>query len=334
MSINKEAAVCKLLGRVAILCILGILPLIGADQQPPLTRVEVRDLVKKNKTNPALIIQTVSGRQVDFDLNREIEKKLRSVGASDEILQAIWKAGPTCRNAKSSLLTSATGKQLEATYEEAMAYQALQNELDPNKCLQMLADFEKRFPASQLLSHAYTQGANAAQEKGDFKEVIDLGEKSVKLDPENVLSLILVALALPQPKVLDGLTPTETTRRLSEAEDYARRALVLTEKVPKKSEETDEQYQKRKAGLISDAHSALGMVFLQRDETDKAITEFQTAIASSPKPNPLLYFRLGEIYANNGQKTEAVEAFQKASQFGANTVLKQYADQRIEELKK
>ena len=324
----------KLLGRAAVLMIAGVLPLVAADQQPPLTRVEVRDLIKKNKSNPALIIQTVTDRLVDFDLNREIEKKLRNVGATDEMLQAIWKAGPTCRNAKSSLLTSATGKQLEATYEEAMAYQALQNELDPDKCLQLVADFEKRFPTSQLLSHAYTQGANAAQEKGDFKEVIDLGEKSLKLDPENVLSLVLVALALPQPKVLDDLSPTETAQRLAEAEGYAQRALLLTDKVPKKAEETDEQFQKRKAGLVSDTHSALGMVWLQRDESDKAIAEFQTAIAAAPKPNPLLYFRLGEIYANNGQKSEAIEAFQKASQFGVNTVLKQYADKRIEELKK
>ena len=325
---------CRLLGRVIILIFAGILPLMAADQQPPLTQKEVHDLIKNNKSDPALIIKTITERTVDFDLNKKIEGKFRPVGATDEILQAIWKAGPTCRTAKSSLLTSATGKQLEATYEEAMAYQALQNELDPDKCLKMVADFEKRYPTSQLLSHAYTHGANAAQQKGDLKEVVDLGEKSVKLDPENVLSLILVALTLPQPKFVESLSASETNRRLAEAEDYARRALALTDKVPKKADETDEQYQKRKAGLVSDGHAALGMVYLQRDDTDKAIPEFQTAIASAPKPNPLLYFRLGEIYANNGKKAEAIEAFKKASQFGEGTVLKQYADQQIQALKK
>jgi len=326
--------VCKLLSQAAILSIAVILPLISADQQPPLTQKEVHDLIKKNKKDAGLIINAITGRLVGFDLDRKIEEKLRAVGATDEMLQAIWKAGPTYRTAKSSLLTSATGKQLEATYEEAVAYQTLQNELDPDKCLKMVADFEKSYPTSQLLSHAYMQGANAAQQKGDLKEVVDLGEKSVKLDPENVLSLILVALVLPQPKMLNGLSPAETNQRLSEAEDYANRALALTDKVPIKADETDEQFAKRKAGLVSDAHSALGMVYLQRDKTDNAIDQFQSAIATAPKPNPLLYFRLGEIYANTGQKAEALAAFKKASQYGEGTVLKQYADKQIEELKK
>jgi len=50
--------------------------------------------------------------------------------------------------------------------------------------------------------------------------------------------------------------------------------------------------------------------------------------------NPQLYFRLGEVYENEGKKNEALEAFTKASELGRGTVLQQYADQRIAELKK
>jgi len=326
--------VCKSLCRVAMLVCVVILPLLAAAQQAPLTQKEVHDLIKKNKKDPGLIIKTITERTVDFDLDRKIEEKLRPVGATDEILQAIWKTGPTYRTAKSSALTSATGKLLEATYDEAVAYQTIQNELDPDKCLEMVADFTKTYPTSQLLSHAYMQGANAAQQKGDLREVIDLGEKSIKLDPENVLSLILVSLALPQPKMLEGLSSAEATRRLAEAAAYAERALALTDNIPKRANETDEDFAKRKAGMVSDAHSALGMVYHQRDDSGKAIDQFQSAIAASPRPNPLLYFRLGEIYANNGNKAEALKAFKKASLYGGGTVLKQYADKQIEELKK
>ena len=331
---NQEGDVGKLLVRVAMVFLVGIFPFLAAGQQAPLTQKEVRDLIKKNKQNPELVVKTVTDQTVAFDLDRKIEEKLRSAGATNEILQAIWKAGPFYRTAKNSSLTSATGKQLEATYDEAVAYQTIQNELDPDKCLQMVADFEKRYPNSQLLSHVYTQGANAEQQKGDLAQVIALGEKSLKLDPDNVLSLILVAVTLPQPKMIENLSAAETNQRLAEADADAQHALTLTDKVPKRAEETDEQFQKRQAGLISDAHTALALVNMQRDDTDKAIAEFQTAIATAPKPNPVLYFRLGEIYANNGNKAKALEAFQKASQFGEGTVLKQYADQRIQDLKK
>ena len=38
---------------------------------------EVAALIKQNKKNPDLILKTLDERKVDFDLNRDIEKKLR-----------------------------------------------------------------------------------------------------------------------------------------------------------------------------------------------------------------------------------------------------------------
>jgi len=139
-------------------------------QQQPLAQDEARDLIKKNKNNPEVILKTLEERKVDFDLNRDIEKKMRKAGATDDILQAIWRVGPTGRNAKTASMTNATGTQLQATYEEAMGYRTIENEMDPDKKLRMVEEFEKRFPNSQLLSYAYTQAANASQQKGDLEE--------------------------------------------------------------------------------------------------------------------------------------------------------------------
>jgi tetratricopeptide (TPR) repeat protein len=302
-------------------------------QQQPLAQDEVRDLIKKNKNNPEVILKTLEERKVDFDLNRDIEKKMRKAGATDDILQAIWRVGPTGRNAKTASMTNATGAQLQATYEEAMGYRTIENEMDPDKKLRMVEEFEKRFPNSQLLSYAYTQAANANQQKGDLEGTVAYGEKSLKLDPDNVFSLILVALTLPQPK-MQRSSPAESAKRLSESEEDAKRALSLVDKLPKQPNETDEQFQKRKSGFLSDAHEALGMVHLQRDESDKAIEEFKTAISQSVSPNPQLYYRLGEVYANDGKKSEAVEAFTKASEQGQGTVMKELADREIDKLKK
>jgi tetratricopeptide (TPR) repeat protein len=304
-----------------------------APQQPPMTQEDVAALIKQNKKNPDLILKTLDERKVDFDLNPNIEKKMRKAGATNDMLQAIWGAGPTGRNAKSASLTGATGAQFQATYQEAMGYQTLQAELDPDKKLRMVGEFEKQFPNSQLLSYVYTQAASACQQKNDMNGILSYGEKSLKLDPENIYSLVLVAITLPQPK-MQRVEPGEAAKRLAQANEDAQHALALMDKLAKRPNETDEQLQKRKAALQSEAHAALGMVHLQRDEPDKAIEEFKAAVSLDATPDPQVYYRLGEVYANEGKKAQALEAFTKASELGQGTPIKDFAEQEIEKLKK
>ena len=163
--------------------------------------------------------------------------------------------------------------------------------------------------------------------------MLDYGEKSLKLDPDNIYSLILVAITLPQPQ-MQRVEPAIAAKRLAEADEDAKRALSLMDKLAKRSDETDEQFQQRKAALQSEAHGAFGMVHLQKDEPDKAIEEFKTAVSLETTPDPQIYYRLGEVYANEGKKTEALEAFTKASELGRSTPIKDLADQEIEKLKK
>jgi len=301
--------------------------------QQPLTQDEVQGLIKKNKKDLDVVYKTLEERKVDFDLDRKIEQKMRKAGADDALIQAIWRAGPTGRSEKSATLTSATGAPLQATYEEAMGFKTMENELDPDRRLRMVDEYEGRFPASQLLSYVYLQAAKAYQEKNDLNRLVEYGEKSLKQDPDNVFSLVMVALALPQPRMLQG-SQEEASQRLSLAETYANRALKLMDSVPARTNETPEQLQKRKGGLASDAHAALGMVYMDRDESQKAIEELKTAVSLTQTPNPQLYFRLGEVYENEGKKNEALEAFTKASELGKGTVVQKYADEQIQALKK
>ena len=81
---------------ISLLLVLVASPLMGQAPQQPLNQDEVRDLIKNNiKKSPNQISTTLAERKVDFDLNRDIEKKMRKAGATDDILQEIWKAGPT-----------------------------------------------------------------------------------------------------------------------------------------------------------------------------------------------------------------------------------------------
>jgi len=322
----------EILSITGLLLVLIASPLMGQAPQQPLTQDEVRDLIRNNiKKSPDQISTTLSERKVDFDLNRDIETKMRKAGATDDVLQAIWKAGPTYRNAKSSLLTSPTGTRIQTTYEEAMGMQTIQDELDPDRTIKMVSEFEKRFPNSQCLSYVDTQAAKAYQQKGDFDKSIEYGEKSLKLDPDNTFALVIVALGLSQPKQLQG-SEDEARKRLSEAETDGTRALALLEKLPKGTNETDEHFQRRKGGVAADAHFALGAVQMHKEDFDKAVAEYKAAISSTTKPTFQYYYRLGEAYASQGQTAQAIGVLHQASDLARGTPMQKYADDFIAEL--
>jgi tetratricopeptide (TPR) repeat protein len=324
---------------LALVTVGGILLAIGSSARltaqataAPLTEDELVQLVKQSRKHLPDVVPVLQQRGVDFDLNEKTEKKLRGAGADDDFLQEVWKAGPSSRNQKATV-TTVNGTEVKISPKEGMAFHTIQDELDPGRRISMVTEFERQFPNSGILPQVYAQGAKACQEKNDLDGALQYGEKSLKLDPENVPSLVVVALTLSQPRMLNG-DENEKNARLAEAENDASHVLKLVEMLPKQGSETDEDLQVRRKSYASDAHFSLGMVHLMRDDSEKAVTEFNAAISSAPRPNPQYYFRLGEVYANDGKKTEAIDAFRQAAAAGHGTVMEEYANRKIQELQK
>jgi tetratricopeptide (TPR) repeat protein len=297
----------------------------------PLTLDEVLRLIKQNKSDPKAVASAISERGVNFELEKKTQKKLQTAGADDELLADIWKVTPSGKAHMQALLTSPTGTEVQASAGEALALQEIQNEGAPDHRLRMVEAFEKKFPSSTLLSYAYTEAARADQQNGAFDEAVQYGRKSLKLDPDNTFSLIVMALVLPQPKLLKG-SANEVAGQLSEAAADANRALALLEKLQKRPDETDDQFQARKESLAADAHFALGMVEMQREHFDKAVAEYQAAISSTKKPTFQYYYRLAEADASMGNVSEAIAALQKASELARGTPMQKYADDFMSEL--
>ena len=153
----------------------------------------------------------------------------------------------------------------------------------------------------------------------------------MKLDPDNTFSLIILALILPQPKMLKG-SGAEQAAQLSEAATDANRGLVLLEKLQKRPDETDQQFQARKGALAADAHFALGIDEMQRDQFDKAVLEYQSAISSTSKPTFQYFYRLAEAYASEGHIPDAIKSLQKASDLARGTPMQKAADDFMSEL--
>jgi tetratricopeptide (TPR) repeat protein len=297
-----------------------------------MTLDEVIKLVKEKKSSdPQSVDVTIVARGVNFELDEKTEKKLRKAGVDDDLLADIWKVTPSGKAHMRALLTSPTGVEVQATAGEAKALEDIQNEQSPDRRLQMVDAFEKKYPSSPLLSYVYTEAARAEQQKEALDQAVLYGRKSLKLDPDNTFSLIIMALVLPQPKLLKA-SPSDASARLSEATADANKALGLLEKLQKRPDETDEQFQVRKGTLTADAHFALGMEQMQEEHFDKAVAEYQAAISSTNKPTFQYYYRLAEAYASQARFKEAIAALQKASELARGTAMQKYADDFIAEL--
>jgi tetratricopeptide (TPR) repeat protein len=286
----------------------------------------------------------VKERGVDFDMTPDIEKKLRKAKATDEVIEAVRKAGPTVRaNVQKLMLGPGEGGTQEFPKEQVQALEAIKDELDPDKAIAMVEDFTRKYPDSGLLPYADFFAANAYQQKGDVEKVIEYTGKGLKLKPNNLACLIMRAGMLPQPQYLNSHA-AERDKILQQATSDANRALELISQVPKQANETDVDYQKRIAYSGAQIHGSLGMVHLElaleslagadKAELAKAEQEFKTAVTMVDRPDPQDYYRMGEAYAIDGKLDDAILAFTKAGELGQGTVIKTYADQRIEEMKK
>ena len=297
----------------------------------PLTLDELVNLIKQHKKDTEAVLSAVGQRSVAFDLDEKTEKKLRKAGADDQLLAEIWKATPKGKASMASLLTTPTGNEIQAPAAQALALHDIQAAGDPKSALQLDGDFEKKYPDSPLLSYVYTSEAKAHQDQGNLDQAIESANKSLKLDPDNTFSLIILAVALTQPKAQKG--PSQAlAAQLQEAESDANRALTLLDKLKSRPEETDEQFQQRKGALAADAHFALGSVSAQREEYEGALTQYQLAIASTNKPTFQYYYRLAEVYASIGQTPKAIDALQRASELARGTPMQKYVDDFMAEL--
>lgn len=308
-----------------------------------MTEKEVENEIKS--APPETVIKDVKQRGVDFDMTRGIEKKLRKANATDEVIKAVLKAGPTVRSrmAKRTSGPGQAGTQ-EVPIEQAKAFNAIKSELDAGKTIALAKGFAKKYPHSPLLSDVYYLEAYGYQQKGKVNKAIKYTGKGLKLKPDNLACLIARVEMLPQPEYLKSHNANRD-KILKEAESDGSRALQLISKLPKRANETDADYQKRRENIASDVHRSLGVVYVERassfpagaqqeDELAKGEMELKTAVTTTDRPDPRGYLLLGEAYSMDGKWDDAIQALTKASELGRGTTIKTSADRLVAELKK
>ena len=303
-----------------------------------------KEVTKEIKSSPAAtVIKEVKERFVDFDMTPEIEKKLRKAKATDEEIQAVKEAGPKARAQNAKLEMGSGGGAKDIPKEQGTAYNAIKTELDPDKAIAECEDFAKKYPDSPALTYVYSFEANAYQQKADVDKVVEYADKSLKLNGDNLMSLVLSIGIMPQPQYMNN-HKAEQEKILQDTQTRANHALELIAKLPKLPTESDEDYQKRLGEIGSQVHGPLGMFHLEmanqslsgmdKTELGKAEEEFNAAVSKTAHPDPRDYYRLGEAYKLDGKIDDAIQAFTRAGELGQGTLIKTYADQQVAELKK
>ncbi len=316
----------------------------AAPVEAPLTEEEVIKLIKHNKEHLGQVADEVKARGLDFEFTPDIEKKMTKAGAKDNeantgrLITYMKQFTPSARAARKA---NGGGPQVSAA--EAQAYNKLKNEQDPDPMIKDAEAFTQSFPKSPLLTYVYAIEASAYQQKNDPADVLKYAQKSLGLDPQNLMGLVLVTSVMPLPQMLTNVSDTEKAKRLDQAASYAQQALQEIGQIPKRPNESDAAYQKRKDQISAGIYASLGMIHLERatmalvgpdvGQLEKAEESYKTAIAKSETPSPVDYYRLGEAFAGEHKLDEAISAFSKAGQLAQGTIIEKLANQQIEKLK-
>lgn len=183
------------------------------------------------------------------------------------------------------------------------------------------AAFERNFPQSSLRLPVCELIAREWRSQGNREKAIAAAERGLAVAPDYIPLLVEVADLL-----------SNGSHGLARAADAARHALELLDRVKAPQRIAPEDWTSAMAKLRARAHTALGMVLFKKDDRDGAMKEFQAALAAGARDDSILHYRLGRLYAANGQTAEARRELEHAA-LSADELLRDLAKKALAELK-
>jgi hypothetical protein len=92
-------------------------------------------------------------------------------------------------------LVSFANAQVVAGSPEDKAFQKIDAEASPDGKINLLLEFEKEFPQSKAIREAYLQLLQLYQQKNESPKIIEYSEKTLKVDPSNLIALLTATRA-------------------------------------------------------------------------------------------------------------------------------------------
>lgn len=221
------------------------------------------------------------------------------------------------------------------TADEFAAYNAAASNPDTAAAEKAADDFAQKFPQSDLRGLLYSTIMRRYQQANDSDKTLEMARKVLTYEPNDPVALVMASTVLAE-RTREG--DLDRDERYEEGFKYAQKALETTNSdlmVP--SNATADQIESAKKVLQSMAHSAVGMIDLNRKNDADAVQEFQRSIAlSSPgQVEPLTYLRLALAQDHLKQYPEALVSANKAVDSSpANAPVAMLAKQEVDRLSK
>ena len=221
------------------------------------------------------------------------------------------------------------------TNDEFAAYNAAVGNPDTTAAEKLADDFATKFTQSDLRGLLYSAIMRRYQQANDPEKTLEMARKVLTYEPSDPVALVMAATVLAE-RTREGDLDRE--ERYDEAVKYAQRSLeTVNTDLMVPSNASAEQIDSAKKVLQSMAHSAVGMVQLDRKNDAAAAQEFQESIAlSAPGPvEPLTYLRLALAQDHLKQYPAALTSANKAVEVSpANSPVAMLAKQEVDRLTK
>jgi len=200
-----------------------------------------------------------------------------------------------------------------ASAEEDAAYKAVMDSkaTDVPKRVGLGEDFIAKYPQSRYLASVLSAMTLNYMIIGNTEKMLSTGDKTLGLNPDDVLVLALMCQTLP--RVFTPGAP-DAQARLDKAEKYGKHAIELTPNLVKPAGITDQEFAAANNQRLSMAHSGLGVTNFQRKKYSEAIADLEEAVKIVPNPDPVNYYVLGVSDINAQHFNEAVTAFTKCAE--------------------
>jgi tetratricopeptide (TPR) repeat protein len=195
----------------------------------------------------------------------------------------------------------------EAAYKEFYA----SNPQDPNARIRLGEAFVQKYPMSRYAESVYAALTQAYFAKQDRKNFYDRADKALALNPDDSAVLVVAGWMIPHDYDPNS---SDAVKNLEKAERYEKHAMELIPAQPKPANMTDDQFAKSKAALLSEAHSALGLVYFRRQDSEDSVKELQQSVQLAASPDPTDLFVLGVGLQSLNRYADAADAFNRCGQ--------------------
>ncbi len=178
-----------------------------------------------------------------------------------------------------------SGVAQDFNYVQFSLFSAAYKTADPKVKAALMERYATAFPDSPYTVKAREEEAFAYQQAQDFPKMLDVAQKVLATDPNNVGMLILLADYW-----------SERGQQLDKAAENAQKALELLAQAKKPEGMSDDQWQQQVSLQKGLAYSSLGQIYVNKGRNAKAVDAFKKA---NPllKSNPTSYgrnlYRLG-----------------------------------------